>query len=127
MKLWIFGSIQYYRPSWCSKRGLRFLWQKTTRGFSDDEIWALYLTMAIFILPRLKRLREMEFGHPGCYTEKQWWGMVDKMIWSFEAIIKDEKGELYPSNCSPGEYRAIDCKMQEGLKLFGKNFTGLWN
>lgn len=127
MKLWIFGSVKYYRPSWCSKRGLRFLWQKITRGFSDDEIWNLDFTMAKFILPRLKRLREMGCGHPGCYTDKQWWNIVDKMIWSFEFIITENDSERYPDNCSHGQRRAIDCKVQEGLKFFGKNFMALWN
>ncbi len=126
MKFWIFGSIQYYRPGWTTKRGLCFLWQKLTRGFSDDATWSLDRTIAKFTVPRLKRLRELECGHPGCYTEEQWDGMVDRMIWSLEAVIKDGEGKLYEDCKTSEDYRKIDCRMQEGLVLFGRNFQGLW-
>lgn len=126
MKLWIFGTIEYWRPQWTTKRGLLFLWQKLTRGFSDDETWALDYTIAKFTLPRLKLLREMEFGHPSCYTQEQWWGMVDTMIYAMEAVIKDSKGDLYNDCREPEDYQKIGRKMQEGLSLFGRNFRGLW-
>lgn len=111
---------------WLTKRGLFFLWQKITRGFSDDETWALDNTIAKFTLPRIKRLRELEIGHPGCYTKEQWDGMVDRMIYAMEAVIKDGKGELYSDCREPEDYRKIDRKVQEGLVLFGRNFRGLW-
>lgn len=126
MKLWIFGTIRYHRPDWTTKRGLHFLWQKLTKGFSDKETWSLDYTIAKFSLPRLKRLREIESGHPACYTNEQWWGMVDQMIWSLEAIIKDFEGNLYDGCLEPEDYRKIDRRMQEGLVLFGRNFRGLW-
>lgn len=37
------------------KRKLKFLWQKLTRGYSDDEIWNLDVTLVKFLLPRLNR------------------------------------------------------------------------
>lgn len=126
MKIWIFGSVQYWRPSWMSKRGLRFLWQKLTRGFSDDETWALDYTVAKFTLPRLKLLREIEPGHPGCYTQEQWWTMVDTMIYAMEAIIKNGQGTLYDDCQDSEDYQKIDRKIQEGLSLFGRNFRRLW-
>lgn len=132
MKLWIFGSFQYWRPEWTTKRGLLFLWQKLTRGFSDDEVWGLYHGIAKYSLPRLKRLREMEFGHPGCYTAEQWWGMVDRMIWSMNEIVENEGWYQEPEPPIPWdeeqkERKKHDAKLQEGLTLFGRNFQGLWN
>ena len=126
MKIWIFGEINYWRPLWASKRGLRFIWQKLTRGFSDDATWSLDTTMAKFIAPRLKRLREIESGHPACYTDKQWWRMVDQMIYSMEAVANqwDDKNEELSQ--SPEDREKIDEKVQEGLVLFGRNFRGLW-
>lgn len=135
MKLWIFGSVQYYRPVWTTKRGLRFLWQKLTRGFSDDHVWCLDYTIAKFSLPRLRRLREWESGSPGCYTHEQWWGMVDKMIWSMNEIVTNEGSypEEEPPNFSEEGMIESDCKrriyyqkLHEGLVLFGRNFRGLW-
>ena len=135
MKLWIFGSIQYWRPNWTTKRGLRFLWQKITKGFSDDETWGLDYKIAKFVLPRLKRLREIESGFPGCYDHEQWWGMVDRMIWSMNEIV--EHDGRYPEEEPPNfseegmiesdrKRRIYDQKLQEGLVLFGRNFRGLW-
>lgn len=126
MKLWIFGTIECWRPDWTTKRGLLFLWQRFTRGFSDDETWSLDYTVAKFTLPRLRRLRELEFGHPACYTEKQWCRMVDTMIYALDAVIKDVEGKLYSDCQKPEDYRKIDQKVQEGLALFGRNFRGLW-
>ncbi|MHA2279801.1 MAG: hypothetical protein ACXAC5_02780 [Promethearchaeota archaeon] len=126
MKLWIFGTVQYWRPQWTTKRGLHFLWQKLVHGFSDDETWDLGYTIAKFALPRLKRFREIEAGHPACYTEEQWFTMIDTMIYALDAVIKDGEGNLY-SDCQISEdYQKIDRKVQEGLRLLGKNFRGLW-
>ena len=127
MKLWIFGSIQYWRPDWASWRGMRFLWQKITRGFSDSDTWALDYTIAKFVLPRLKCLRKMGFGHPACYEHKQWWGMVDRMIWSMEQIAKGDGGSfIHQDGLTDEEVTAYYNRLQEGLTLFGRNFRGLW-
>ena len=45
-----------------NKRYWKFLWQRWTRGFDDSETWSLYDTIARFILPRLKRFKEIADG-----------------------------------------------------------------
>ena len=126
MKLWIFGTIEYYRPKWCSKRGFRFLWQKLTRGFSDDALWSLDYTIAKFALPRLKEFHLWEHPHPGCYTPEQWSAIVDKMIYAMEAVVKDGEGTLYEDCHEFEDYQQVDRKIREGLTLFGRNFRRLW-
>jgi len=47
------------------KRDWKFLWQRWTRGFDDSETWVLYMPITKFILPRLKRFKEI-LEHTGC-------------------------------------------------------------
>ena len=86
-------------------------------GFSDSELWNLDVTIAEFILPRLKRFRDYTQGWP-CQrfdTFEDWQAAIDKMIESFEFVIEDDclgdGSEQY----------------QEGMDLFCSNFRGLWD
>jgi hypothetical protein len=122
-------------------RRLRFLWQRLTRGFDDSVTWDLDGIFVKFILPRLKRFREIEkLGVPGklCYlspedenklteTENdfyyskvhaQWNEILDKMILAFELIEKDE--------LSIENYEEQNKKIEEGLNLFVQYFRDLW-
>lgn len=60
-----------------TKRFWKFLWQRWTRGFDDSETWSLDSTISYFILPRLKRFKEIyNNGNkgavwlPGCIHNK---------------------------------------------------------
>ena len=83
---------------WCWKNlpgSLRRIWQNLTRGWNDSDIWNLDHTIAIFVIPRLKKLKEKTNGYPGSleinesdYEEGmiQWKQILDKMIYAFEGI-----------------------------------------
>jgi len=114
-----------YKSNWSLKKPLylnkadrrykKHLKQLKKWGFSDSETWSLNLVIAEFILPRLKRFREIDIGMPGCLTESKWEEILDKMIFAFENIVKDE---IYS--------KTIDIKIGSGLRLFGKYFRYLW-
>jgi hypothetical protein len=75
--------------------------------FEDEELWDLDFTIADFILPRLIRFKELNNSEG---VEE----VLDKMILAFELIVNDDiKDE---------NEKIID----EGLKLFSKNFRKLW-
>lgn len=88
--------------------------QLEERGFDDSECWNLYITISKFILPRLKRLKEIQHGHPVDLSENEWNKILDKMINSFKEILKDEINQDYH-------------KIKKGLKLFSKYFLNLWD
>lgn len=90
--------------------------QYKKRGFDDSETWSLDLTIAQFILPRLKRYKEITIGCPASVSFEEWDEILDKMIKSFEIIIKEEG---WPNK----EQEKIQ---EEGLDLFRKYFLGLW-
>lgn len=97
-----------------SKKKLRK--QIKERGFDDSECWNLDMTIAQFVLPRLKRLKEITHGYPGnLESEKEWDKILDKMIRAFELTVEDK---LDSDNIL--EYEI-------GMNLFAQYFRNLWD
>ena len=101
-----------------SRRDLRLWRQRMTRGWDDSETWSLDYSLAKVIAPRLKRFKELNNGHPGDMTEKQWDDILDRMIAAFEFLGSDERWMCYDNK----KWNEVN----EGLKLFGEYFTALW-
>tara|TARA_B100000131_G_scaffold225221_1_gene216835 strand:+ start:93 stop:482 length:390 start_codon:yes stop_codon:yes gene_type:complete len=114
-----------------------------TIHIDDYDCWSLDYTLARIIHPALIRLKETKHGYPelwedGMVTHHNWdrqlhfdfidediesnylidkWnGILDKMIYSFGKIMEDD----YFDN---EEWE----KIQEGLDLFAKHYTSLWD
>ena len=94
--------------------------QRVERGFDDSELWNLDYTIASFVLPRLKRFKELNTGYPATLTEDSWDKILDTMIEAFELKVNDSDDRTLE------EDKIVDKKMQEGFKLFGKYFLHLW-
>lgn len=101
------------------KRERDFAKQRLERGFDDSETWSLDITIAKFILPRLKRFKEVAHTYPASMTRKQWGGKLDKMIEAMELVIKNTSGSDVMTK------RELK-KMQDGLNLFASHFLYLW-
>ena len=82
---------------------------KKEHGFSPDELWALDLTIANFILPRLKAFQEV------CSRDIKEY--VDKAVNAFEILAKDD---------SPYPGSKEESVIAEGLAAFAKVYRGLW-
>lgn len=95
--------------SWKNIKGsLRRIWQNINWGWNESDIWSLDCTIAEFVLPRLKFLKEHQQGYPildgydgkdgskKCDKKmrKEWKQILDKMILSFEYILIDNQ-DLY--------------------------------
>ena len=103
------------------KRSLRHLWQRIRWGFDDSDLWSLDTTIAKFVLPRLKRFRDVSGGYPGCdgmATEEDWNVAMDEMIFAMQVVIDD-------GNCDLRTHEDW-ARCKRGLKLFGKWFRQLW-
>ena len=85
-----------------------------------SELWGLDYTLAKYILPRLIKFKENAEGYPADITWEEYLIILDKMIWSFDYIIKSE----YISNFD--DIKKNDDKCQEGLHLFAEYFRSLW-
>lgn len=98
------------------KRFDKYQKQRMNRGFDDSETWSLDSVIASFIVPRLKRYKEISCAIPLGTTEKQWDDIIDKIIETFEFIARDD--DKWAG--SQEENEKILIKIQEGLDLFAK-------
>ena len=62
--------------------------QRIKYGCTDRETWNIDLELANFLLPRLKRYKQISMGYPSKYTEKAWNEILDTMIEGFELVKK---------------------------------------
>lgn len=99
---------------------------KKKKGLSkitNEECWGLNITLAKYILPRLEKFKILNTNSCPCEFEslEDWHEIIDKMIYSFKFIIKDEL-------IMDIELLKIENeKVQEGLGLFAKYFRDLWD
>jgi hypothetical protein len=105
------------------KRSEEFKKQRITRGFDDSETWWLDQVIVSFVLPRLKRFKEISCAIPcnvahsvESMTEELWNKILDQIIEAFELIKKDEWS---------GEIEEKFNKIDRGLHLFADYFMQL--
>lgn len=102
----------------------RHVKQLKEHGFSDAETWALDSVIAKFILPRLRRFKEVNNGFPCGLTSEKWNAILDQMIFAFDWSI----------NCEEDKYKDLTTKEQNinwlkyevGIQQFAKYFRDLW-
>lgn len=95
--------------------------QRMTRGWDDTETWSLDTTIADFILPRLKRFREVANGYPGGETPESWCAKVDAMIEAFEIA-----STVFTAKVEEKDRAKRARAYKKGLKIFSENLGCLW-
>lgn len=111
------------KPEEQDERAKIFKEQRMTRGFDDSETWNLDITIASFIVPRLKAFKECENGFPSRLTENKWDKILDEMIEGFELAIKKDEWE-YEEDLNTRNEKLT--KVNKALKHFSKYFHDLW-
>ena len=106
------------------KRQAKWKKQRVKNGFDDTETWNLDTTLARFILPRLKRFREVNIGHPAYMTWESWCTLIDRMIEGFE--IQLNEGSLLDKNLSAEEEKKNRKKVRMAWLLLGRYGRDLW-
>ena len=99
-------------------RAIKHWWQRRVRGWDDSDTWDLESTLARWLVPRLKRFKEVTNGFPGGLTEEKWDEYLDKMILAFTLI-----GEEW-QDWDTDEEKVK--QVNEGLDLFREYFFDLW-
>ncbi|WP_288327005.1 hypothetical protein [uncultured Clostridium sp.] len=102
---------------------------KKKKGLSkiqDCECWNLDLTIINFVLPRLKKFKQVNINsYPKeCGSTENWHEIIDKIIWSFQFAL-DVKQINYSN-----EYRASKenlSRYNEGMDLFRDYLLDLWD
>lgn len=122
-----------------------YFFQRRFRGWDDSDTWSLDYVIAKFIVPRLKRFKELKTGWPNNIVgesdkdcEEQWNQILDKMIRGFEWILMEDDyvHQSFQDNKLPYDkkmadvqkrLKKVDREVKEGLDLFKKYFRGLWS
>ena len=68
--------------------------QREEVGFDDTETWHLDKTVALFLLPRLKRYIQVNNGFPSGMTEELYNEKLNYIVKSFEEYYQDENVEV---------------------------------
>jgi len=118
--------------------------QKVKIRIDDYDLWNLDITLAMIILPALKKIKKNKYGAPWVKDKdvpkklrrpkgtkpwdqdkqyfERWDYVLDEMIFAFEHIIKQDN-TLYKG---PEDLKKINKRIQNGLRLFGKYYRALW-
>lgn len=109
--------------------------QRVRVRIDDYDIWSMDETLALIILPMLKKLKEHNYGSSTVDNEdvsedlridgddlhpKRWDYVLDEMIWAFERKVENDY--LYDES-----YKERQKRMNNGFRLFGKYYEALWN
>lgn len=115
---------------WRVRRWFRFKWQKLTRGWTDEETWNLDLEFAKWMLPRLKRYKELSNSHPSQLTPRKWRTIMYQMIHGLEIQLHAEDaysllriGKLCKDEELYRQWKEVD----NAYKLLGKYIRHLWS
>ena len=109
------------------KRRIKFLKQRLSRGFSDEELWNLDHTLVKYILPRLKAFKDYHGSYPPGLTSEKWNKKLSEMIWAFDVILHEEETMPEINEENKKACLAYFKRRNEGLKLFGKYLMDLWD
>lgn len=112
--------------------------RKVKIRIDDHDVWNLYETLAIIIVPSLKRLKEIKHGSPyidpddvpiflrdRAFTDdlihSRWEYVLDEMIYAFECKIDDDLTDTSKATM------AKTARIDNGMRLFAKYYDGLWD
>ena len=80
---------------------------------TNSELMDLDYAIAKYILPRLIAFKKKTNSYPSGKTFEEYLEVLDKIIWSFNYVVKDVKGQE-------------DDRYREGMNLFAEYFRTLW-
>jgi hypothetical protein len=95
------------------ERETEFIKQRLERGFDDSETWSLRDTIALFIIPRLKRYQEIAND-----IDENLVNDINIFIRAMELVSRDNGSCIL----TPEEEK----EMFDGIEKFPKIFMSLW-
>ena len=114
------------------------------------DLWSMDHTLALIIHPMLLKLRESKCGSPDVANEdvpehirseqhnvdgdtdehwhKRWEWVLDEVIWSFSQIIDndDVESQFFKNGFDKDGYNEWQKRINNGTRLFGIYYRGLW-
>ena len=123
--------------------------QRSYIKIDDYDVWSMDTTLAHIIVPMLEKLKECKHGAPvvdledvpeylRCTEEefkssdtdenffKRWDYVMDEMIWAFKKDIESDLIMLWDKDDNTA-YEIASKRLENGHRLFGKYYNGLWD
>ena len=97
--------------------------QRFERGFDDTETWHMDRTMALFIIPRLKRFIEVNNGIPIGETVESYNEKLNFIISAFENYYDSDK---YYNSVDIEERRKLTDDVKKAVENLSKLWFELW-
>ena len=97
--------------------------QRFENGFDDTETWHLDSTMALFIIPRLKRFIEINNGIPVGETEQSYNEKLKFIIQAFENYYAEDK---YFNSVDIEERKKLTDDVKLAVEYLSKLWFDLW-
>jgi hypothetical protein len=97
--------------------------QRFERGFDDTETWHMDRTMALFIIPRLKRFMEVNNGIPNGETEQSYDEKIRFIISAFENYYVSDK---YFNSVDIEERKKLTDDVRQAVEYLSKLWFELW-
>jgi hypothetical protein len=97
--------------------------QRFERGFDDTETWHMDRTMALFIIPRLKRFMEVNNGIPNGETQESYDEKIKYIISAFENYYVSDK---YFNSVDIEERKKLTDDVRQALDYLSKLWFELW-
>lgn len=117
------------------------------------DTWSMDNTLAHIVLPMLKQLKDAKHGSPMTDDEDapehlrstaappketeydadgnihlRWTWIMEQMIWSFEQLVSDDEPRFFEKGKFDKDgFEAYHARVNNGLRLFGKYYRGLWD
>ena len=120
----------------------------------DTDVWNLDHSLALIIAPALKILKEKKQGAPFVHNEDvpkflrateeeikghwdggdtdehyfdRWDYVMDEMIFAFESKLEAWDEQFFNGKFNKEGYDVYSERINNGFKLFGKYYNGLWD
>ncbi len=100
---------------YCFRRKIRFFFQRLFRGFDDSETWDLEKEFYKWLLPRLKRFKDITKACPCNMEYKDWKNMLSDRVAQLNCIVNIDENKFQDRSYIPKqEYKKL-------LKRFGNS------
>lgn len=112
--------------------------RKVKIKIDNYDVWNLYETLALIIIPCLKELKDTKNGSPSIdpsdvplflrdtnfsdeLVHSRWEYVIDEMIYAFECKLEDDLID------NTKDSQAKVARIENGMRLFSKYYDGLWD
>lgn len=122
---------------------MKKLWQRFTKGYTDEDVWSFDYYLAKIIPPALRELKK-GYGCPSDFYDPnnknnecaKWHETLEEIAQGFESaqflktagyMVWKKKGTAHILSLDEKSLQDAKKKMDKGLKLFAEHYLNLWD